>query len=60
MADLLREIHSLFDQARVNLDLSNDVYNSGKVQFVFLPMPNYLLFFLFLQITKRDVPFQVR
>ena len=29
MADLLRDIRRLCDQARVNLDLSNDVYKSG-------------------------------
>ena len=29
MADLLKDIRSLFDEAHVNLDLSNDVYKSG-------------------------------
>ena len=29
MADLLRDIRCLIDQARVNLDLRNDVYKSG-------------------------------
>ena len=29
MADLLRDIRRFFDQARVNLDLRNDVYKSG-------------------------------
>ena len=29
MADLLRDIRRLFDQASVNLDLRNNVYKSG-------------------------------
>ena len=29
MADLLRDIRRLCDHARVNLDLSNDLYKSG-------------------------------
>ena len=33
MADLLRDIRRLCDHARVNLDLSNDVYKSGKMLF---------------------------
>ena len=33
MADLFRNIRRLCDHARVNLDLSNDVYKSGKVLF---------------------------
>ena len=33
MADFLRDIRRLCDHARVNLDLSNDVYKSDKVLF---------------------------
>ena len=33
MADFLRDIRRLCDHARVNLDLSNDVYKSAKVLF---------------------------
>ena len=33
IADLFRDIRHLCDHARVNLDLSNDVYKSGKVLF---------------------------
>ena len=33
MADLLRDIRRLCDHARVNFDLSNDVYKSGQVLF---------------------------
>ena len=50
MADFPKDIRRLFDQARVNLDLRNDVYKSGLGAICFLPMPNYLLFLLFLQI----------
>ena len=36
IADLFRDIRHLCDHARVNLDLSNDVYKSDKVLFSLL------------------------